>query len=272
VDDAQRIVAPLVITGACASTAGSKDSENLAEILEQTIENLASVGISIDQIAADAGYSSGKSLQYCEEHGIDAYIPNFGQYKPEREGFIYNPVLDQYECIQVGGQKAHLPFKGIKTDSKGYEKRQYRSSETVCKVCPLRSGCCGKVTNYKKIEESIAKPYYDRMHEKLIRNPTYTKRISKIRSATVEPVLGTLINFLNMKKINSRGMAQANKHVLMAALAYNLKKYLKFERKKPSIIVMEMAKPVEMLQNWYYRFTDFNFKPLKISDSNTLKK
>lgn len=35
-----------VITGACASTAGSKDSENLAEILDQTIENLASVGIS----------------------------------------------------------------------------------------------------------------------------------------------------------------------------------------------------------------------------------
>jgi transposase len=72
VDDAQRIVAPHIITGACASTAGSKDSENLAEILDQTIENLASVGISIDQIAADAGYSSGKALQYCEDHGIDA--------------------------------------------------------------------------------------------------------------------------------------------------------------------------------------------------------
>ncbi|PSL02244.1 hypothetical protein [Cecembia rubra] len=28
---------------------------------------------------------------------------------------------------------------------------------------------------------------------------------------TVEPVLGTLINFLNMRKINSRGMEQANK-------------------------------------------------------------
>jgi len=27
---------------------------------------------------------------YLEENNIDAYIPNFGQYKPEREGFIYN--------------------------------------------------------------------------------------------------------------------------------------------------------------------------------------
>ncbi|MFN8339398.1 MAG: hypothetical protein U0T36_10315 [Saprospiraceae bacterium] len=49
------------------------------------------------------------------------------------------------------------------------------------------------------------------MHEKLTSNPAYAKKISKIRSSTVEPVLGTLINFLNMKKINSRSMAQANK-------------------------------------------------------------
>ncbi|MEZ4843018.1 MAG: hypothetical protein R3A43_02070 [Bacteroidia bacterium] len=35
-----------------------------------------------------------------------------------------------------------------------------------------------------------------------------------------------------MKKINSRGMKQANKHKRMAALTYNLKKYLNFSRKK----------------------------------------
>ena len=94
------------------------------------------------------------------------------------------------------------------------------------------------------------------MHKKLNQNRAYSNKIAKIRSATVEPVLGTLINFLNMKKINSRGIAQANKHVLMSALTYNLKKYLKFERKKPSIVVVEMAKPaymLENLQNCYYQ-------------------
>lgn len=174
-----------VITGACASTAGSKDSENLAEILEQTIDNLASVAISINQIAADAGYSSGKALQFCEDQDIDAYIPNFGQYKPEREGFIYNPALDQYECIQVGEQKAHLPFKGIKTDNKGYEIKHYRSSESSCKDCPLREACCGKVINliglaYQKLVESIHKPLYDCMHKKLNQNRSYSNKIAKI--------------------------------------------------------------------------------------------
>lgn len=31
-----------------------------------------------------------------------------------------------------------------------------------------------------------------------------------------------------MRRVNTRGMTNANKHVLMAALTFNLKKYLKF--------------------------------------------
>lgn len=96
----------------------------------------------------------------------------------------------------------------------------------------MREQCCGAATKFKKIDDSIDKPYYDRMHEKLTRNPAYTKRISKIRSRTVEPVLGTLLNYLNMKRLNSRGMKSANKHVLLSALTYNLKKLIKFTRPK----------------------------------------
>jgi len=45
----------------------------------------------------------------------------------------------------------------------------------------------------------------------------------KRRSSRVTPVLGTLLNHHNMRRINSRGLAQANKHVLIADLSYNLK-------------------------------------------------
>ncbi|MDO5636104.1 MAG: transposase [Myroides sp.] len=74
------------------------------------------------------------------------------------------------------------------------------------------------------------------MHEKLTQNKAYQRRLVKRRSSTVEPVLGTLINFFNMKRINSRGMAQANKHVLMSSLSYNLKKYMRFIFKIPSVL------------------------------------
>lgn len=227
VDDAHH-----VITGACASTAGSKDSAILHEILEQTRENFEDNHLIIDQIIADAGYSSGEALKYLNNQNIDAYIPNFGQYKPEREGFYYNKIKDQYECHQKGGNKAILPMKRQHTDSKGYEKKTYRSSETVCKNCPLKEKCIGGKTHFKKIDDSIHKPLYDAMHEKLNRDKNYTRKLIKRRSSTVEPVLGTLINHHNMKRLNARGMAAANKHVLMAALSYNLKKYMRFTSKK----------------------------------------
>jgi len=86
-----------------------------------------------------------------------------------------------------------LPFKRILTDSKGYRKKSYRSSERACSDCPLRAECCGKVTKFKKIEDSIHKPLYDEMHEKLRRDPNYTRFLTKRRSSRVEPVLGTLI-------------------------------------------------------------------------------
>ena len=66
------------------------------------------------------------------------------------------------------------------------------------------------------------------MHEKLESNPRYAKNMMRMRSKTVEPVLGTLINFTNMRRINTRGIKQANKHVFMAALVYNLKKLMHY--------------------------------------------
>ncbi len=48
------------------------------------------------------------------------------------------------------------------------------------------------------------------------------------RQSTVEPVFGTLTQFLGMRKVNTLGISQANKVMHLSAMAYNLKKYLKF--------------------------------------------
>ena len=55
---------------------------------------------------------------------------------------------------------------------------------------------------------------------------------------TVEPVFGSLINFTGMRKINTRGIESANKVMLMAAVAYNLKKLLKYNSGKRSAKVL----------------------------------
>ena len=84
VDDAHH-----VITGACSDFADKRDSQCLEQIVELTEENLNENGIKLQELLADGGYSSGEALAYLHEKNINAYIPNFGQYKSEREGFMF---------------------------------------------------------------------------------------------------------------------------------------------------------------------------------------
>jgi hypothetical protein len=68
--------------------------------------------------------------------------------------------------------------------------------------------------------------------------------MKKVRQSTVEPVLGTLINFLGLKRVNTRGIEQANKHVLMACIAYNLKKYMNYITRNRHTAIMTITDSV----------------------------
>lgn len=226
-----------VITQIQTDHADKKDSQCLPSLLNNTINNLKEEGLQVEEVFADAGYSSGEALKALEEKNITGYIPNFGQYKPTREGFNYDTEKDRYTC----SRGVHLPFKKIQTNSLGYKMKVYRSSAKDCGPCPLRSTCIGK-SDFKKIDDSIDKPFYDRMYARL--QTVNREKIRQIRSSTVEPVLGTLVNYLAIRRVNTRGIKQANKCIILSAVAYNLKKLLKWQSKK--INVMAMAKMKEI--------------------------
>lgn len=227
-----------VITNIMADFSDKRDSSSLPQVIKQTKENLESNGLLLEEVLADAGYSSGSALANLKANNITGYIPNFGLYKPDRPGFIKNKELNQYECQR--GNKAIIIYKGERKRRDGNE-NVYRSSERVCGTCIFREACCGKNTRFKKITESVDKHLYDEMHERL--KSQYAKRMKIQRSSTVEPVLGTLINFTGMRRIWTRGIQNANKFVLGAAIAYNLKKWLNWQeinkkstRNKPEVV------------------------------------
>jgi len=224
-----------VITQIQSDYANKKDSQCLPALLKNTIENLQENNLQIEEVLADGGYSSGESLQALEDNRIEGYIPNFGQYKASRVGFTYDKENDRYTC----SRGIHLPFKKLTTTSLGYQMKVYRSSAKDCGRCPLRSKCIGK-SDFKKIDDTVDKALYDRMHARL--QTTKAKRMKKLRSSTVEPVLGTLINYLNLRRVNTRGIRQANKCMLMAAVAYNLKKLLKFTTPKVQADIKALQK------------------------------
>jgi transposase len=235
-----------VITQIQTDYADKKDSQCLPLLLENTIENLQEEGLHIEEVFADGGYSSGEALKAIEQNSITGYIPNFGQYKASREGFTYDKQNDRYTC----SRGVHLPFKKLITTSLGYKMKVYRSSAKDCGPCPLRSLCIGK-SDFKKIDDSIDKPFYDRMHARL--QTVNRERIRQIRSSTVEPVLGTLVNYLAMRRVNTRGIKQANKCMTMAAVAYNLKKLLKWQQRKVETTVMAVKQGAKYLYFYFFR-------------------
>ena len=234
-----------VITYIEAFHADKKDSQCLPQVVKGIKENCDSEGLIVDELLADTGYSSGEALKALEQNNITGYIPNFGQYKYEREGFTYHKQGDYYTCPK----NKKLVFKKIK-ENNGYALREYRSSRKDCAGCSLRSTCIGKSFE-KSIRETVDKSYYDKMHERL--KTPYAKKMKKIRQSTVEPVLGTLINFMAMRRVNTRGKDQATKCMLMAAVAYNVKKAIKFITKKVATAVRERPLPIED------HFSDFFF-------------
>ena len=215
-----------VICGAMADFADKNDSDTTEAIVGQTVENLKSSDLKVEEVLADTGYSSGASYRYLERENITAYIPPISGYKPVKDGFIYNPKEDCYICSQ--GKK--LLFKGIKKESgRKTSGKEYRTTADDCRDCPLKEKCCKK-GRYKQVSHSVDKAHYDKAYRLL--NTSDGKRKMRLRGRTVEPVWGTLLHFRRLKKVYTKGNDLANKQVLMAAAAYNLKKLIGFNNIK----------------------------------------
>jgi transposase len=215
-----------VITHIQSDHADKKDSQCMPSQLNHTINNLSEHGLKVEEVLADGNYSSSEALRTLEEHNIIGYIPNFGHYKSLREGFEYDKEKDCYICM--AGKE--LPFKRHKeSHGNGNLMKQYISNPKDCATCPLKGKCIGK-GKFKTIAVTTDKELFDKMHKRL-QMPQATK-MKKLRSSTIEPVLGTLVNYLGMRRVNTKGIILAGKCMIMAAIAYNVKKLLRFAAKK----------------------------------------
>jgi len=211
-----------VITDIRAYHADGKDNQQLPDIVKRLNRRLWQHGLVWENCVADTGYGSGENYAFLENRGLRSFIPPHGTYKGGPDGFTYIEQEDHYLCPQC----KVIPFKKVFLDHRTKTKKKaYRASSKICKGCPLRESCLGKVN-----EKQFSVTYYRAEYQRNIarvesREGRYMKGK---RQSTVEPVFGTLTQFMGMRKINTIGIAQANKCMQMAAIAYNLKKYLKF--------------------------------------------
>jgi len=215
-----------VISDITAYHADGKDNQQLQDIVVRTKKRLWNHGFLWDNCVADTGYSSGENYAFLERQDINSYIPPHGTYKGGPEGFIYDKQADHYVCPEG----KIIPFKKVFLDYRTKtKKKEYRSSSKQCKGCVLASQCLGKSAKEKKFSVTYYREEYEHNNARV--NSKLGRKMKAIRQSTVEPVFGTLTQFMGLRKINTIGLSQANKVMHLSATAYNLKKYLKFTQK-----------------------------------------
>ncbi len=217
-----------VISNIQADFADGRDSQYLKDISLKVQDRLRKNELIMTDILADAGYSNGSNYDFLEKRKVTGWIPVFGKYKPWIEGFPYNKEKDEYSCAM----NKPLPFKGFSTNKDGAVFKNYWAAPRDCKACPMKSSCAPN-RKCKKITRTIYDEQYLRAYAR--QHSERGKRMKNLRQSTVEPVFGSLTQFYGLRKISVLGKAGAHKVMLMAAIAFNLKKYLKKGGKKPPI-------------------------------------
>lgn len=236
-----------------------QEAHLLAPMIETTREQCKAAQIATDvfqktKLTADAGYSSQSSVQYTQDHHIDAYIadrqhrnrdPAFAdadRYKersrkdkrrragrhPERftaKDFDYDEANRTCRC--PAGNKLYR--NGNNIDVHGYLGVKFRGAKSVCRPCSLRHRCLTTpaTTDTKQVTIFLGKTQarqespIERMKRKFdtpLGRYTYNQRI-----AIVEPVFANLQN-KGMKRFTLRGRQKVDTQWKLYTLVHNIEK------------------------------------------------
>lgn len=225
-----------VISHVQADLADSRDSVHLPQLVTHLHQRLLAQGLPLLDLVADTNYSNGVNYALLEQQGITPWIPVFGQYKSIVEGFAYDALADCFTC-PAGKQ---LPFKGYDKQREGGLQKLYWAAHRDCRLCP-RKGTCAPKTDKRKITRTAYDPHYQRA---LLRQQSWQgQRMRRLRQSTVEPVFGSLLQHYGLRQVNTRGRASAHKTMLLAAMAYNLKKLLKHRPTQRVGLAIALPKP-----------------------------
>lgn len=231
-----------------------QDHRQVAPMLAGAKEMLELSGLSEElplekaRLTADCNYHSEENLKACEEHGVDAYIPDnhFRQRDPrfatqerhksrEKKGrfgvdhFAYDARRDCYVCPQ--GKELTCQSANHATGD-GHRYRRYRAKARDCAACPLRSQCIAGGGARKSLAIPLGgepATRTARMRQKIDTAPA--RAIYGRRLAIVEPVFANLRSNKRLDRFTYRGLAKVSVQWLLYCLVHNIEKLAHLSRK-----------------------------------------
>jgi len=225
-----------VISHVQADLADSRNSLHLPGLVQHLQQRLTANDLHLRDVVADTGYSNGFNYVLLEHQDIMPWIPVFGAYKPVIDGFTYQASTDEYRCQA----DKPLPFRKYRTTADGNWMKHYRAFYQDCQHCPFKASCV-PYADHKQLNRSAFDAAYHRAwHRQRSRQGQHMRRV---RQRTVEPVFGNLLHQYGLRRINVRGQAGAHKSMLLAAIAYNLKKLLRYRPQRLLRLAIALPPP-----------------------------
>jgi transposase len=242
-----------------------QDHRQIAPMLEGAREMLELSGLgeawALKQavLSADCNYHSEANLQACEEHQMDACIPDnhfrsrdprfdtqerhkspfrghepHARYAPRKgcfgvESFSYNSATDTYTCPQ--GRELTCQSRSHSTGD-GHRYRRYRSKAYDCAGCPLKARCIARGGARKSLAIPVGgepATLTARMRRKI--DTPQARRIYARRLAIIEPVFANLRSNKRLDHFTYRGKEKVSVQWLLYCLVHNFEKIAHFSRK-----------------------------------------
>lgn len=240
-----------------------QDHDNLEPMVVGAKENMKEIGkgegyFEGKVLSADANYHNNKTIKKCEEEKIDAYIPDAKFRKRDeryqnqdrfRDGVTKKPKKNEHkskkeiftweEFESVSNDKGTMKYKcpngkylaqqSIHHKIRNKEYEYYRSKESDCRDCPLRSKCIfredGKTRSLlipKGYLEDKRLTHSQKMQRKI--DTEEGKKIYSKRLGIIEPVFANIRSQKRLDRFTYRGKVKVNIQWLLYCMVHNIEK------------------------------------------------
>jgi transposase len=184
-----------------------------------------------DRLIGDTNYGTAAILGWMvDEKHIEPHVPVWDMTQRNDEtlsssDFQWDEQADEYRCPQGHALRSQWrAFKNLRTHVTKADTIIYRSSQSDCATCPMKTRCCPN-TPIRKIARSVHESARDVARE-IAKSSAY-KRSRKDRKK-VEMLFAHLKRILKLDRLRLRGLSGANDEFLLAATAQNLRRMAKW--------------------------------------------
>ncbi len=182
------------------------------------------------RLIGDTAYGAAELLGWMvKDKAIEPHVPVWDKTQRQDETlssseFHWDEQADQYRCPQGHALRSQWrPFKILRSRITQANTILYRSSQSDCAACPVKSRCCPN-TPVRKIARSVHEAARE-VARGVARTDEYQQ--SRKDRKKVEMLFAHLKRILKLDRLRLRGLSGAKDEFLMAATVQNLRRMAK---------------------------------------------